>query len=108
MPAVPCPSCNVLVHKHNIRLMQQFGNCRMTGKDMVVGGYRVPKDTPVQLPPYSMHLSSDNYVRPLDFWPERWTQQAALSPIDEGRAWHPQSITRKCDTLGTILGVCQV
>lgn len=56
----------------------------MTHKDMVVGGYRVPKNTPVQLPSYPMHLSSANFVRALEFWPERWTQQASLSPMDNG------------------------
>ncbi|KAL3155015.1 hypothetical protein ABBQ38_011538 [Trebouxia sp. C0009 RCD-2024] len=59
-----------------------MGTFRMTHKDMVVGGYRVPKNTPVQLPSYPMHLSSANFVRALEFWPERWTQQASLSPMD--------------------------
>ncbi len=51
---------------------------------MIVGGYRVPKDTPVQLPPYSMHLSSANFVQPDKFWPERWAQQMPAFSPDKG------------------------
>lgn len=73
----------------------------MTDKDMTVGGYRVPKNTPVQLPPYPMHLSSANFVRPLEFWPERWTQQAPLSPIDKGMLVQPPCcVAVLCTKLG--------
>lgn len=51
---------------------------------MVVGGYRVPKNTPVQISPYPMHRSSANFVRPLDFWPERWAQPTSSLPKDPG------------------------
>ena len=56
----------------------------MTDRDMIVGGFRIPKNTPVQLPTYSMHLSNANFVQPLRFWPERWTQQISSSPLDTG------------------------
>ncbi len=51
---------------------------------MIVGGYRVPKDTPVQLPPYPMHLSSANFVQPDKFWPERWDRQMPTFAPDKG------------------------
>ena len=57
---------------------------RITDRDMIVGGYRVPKDTPVQLPPYPLHLSSANFVQPHKFWPERWAQQMPAFSPDKG------------------------
>ncbi|KAA6427914.1 MAG: cytochrome P450 [Trebouxia sp. A1-2] len=65
-----------------------LGTFRITDRDMIIGGYRVPKDTPVQLPPYPMHLSCANFVQPHKFWPERWAQQMpAFSPDKE----HPDA-----------------
>ncbi|KAA6427588.1 MAG: cytochrome P450 [Trebouxia sp. A1-2] len=52
------------------------GTFRKVDKDMIIGGYRIPKGTPVQLPVYPMHLSPHNYVQPCKFWPERWMQQS--------------------------------
>lgn len=60
-----------------------LGTFRITDRDMIIGGYRVPKGTPVQLPPYSMHLSSANFVQPQKFWPERWAQQMPAFPPDK-------------------------
>jgi len=57
---------------------------RVTDRDLVIGGYRVPKNTPVQLPPYPMHLSSTNFAQPLKFWPERWAQQMPVGSQDKG------------------------
>ena len=57
---------------------------RITDRDMIIGGYRIPKDTPVQLPPYPMHLSSANFVQPDKFWPERWAQQMPAFSPDKG------------------------
>ena len=59
------------------------GYCRMTDRDMVIGGYRIPKGTPISLPPYCLHTDPANFEQPLRFWPERWTQpacHATLSP----------------------------
>ena len=58
---------------------------RITDRDMIIGGYRVPKDTPVQLPPYPMHLSCANFVQPHKFWPERWAQQMPAFSPDKGK-----------------------
>ena len=57
---------------------------RKVDKDMIIGGYRIPKGTPVQLPVYPMHLSPHNYVQPFKFWPERWMQQSEFVAIDPG------------------------
>ncbi len=51
---------------------------RKVDKDMFIGGYRIPKGTPVQLPVYPMHLSPHNYLQPSKFWPERWMQQSKI------------------------------
>ena len=57
----------------------------MADKDMSVGGYRVPKGTPIHLAPYCLHVSSANYQQPFKFWPERWTQHTVPSlPKDKG------------------------
>ncbi|DBA70409.1 TPA: hypothetical protein ACH3X2_011822 [Trebouxia sp. C0005] len=60
------------------------GTFRKVDKDMIIGGYRIPKGTPVQLPVYPMHLSPHNYVQPCKFWPERWMQQSESVAKDSG------------------------
>ena len=51
---------------------------------MIIGGYRVPKGTLVQLPIYAMQVSAANYVQPFKFWPERWSKQADCIVQDKG------------------------
>lgn len=46
--------------------------CREADKDMVVGGYRVPKGTVLSLPPYCLQLSPHNFIAAEKFWPGRW------------------------------------
>ena len=46
---------------------------REVEQDMVIKGYRIPKGTPLMLPPHAMQLCPDNFSRPNKFWPDRWT-----------------------------------
>ena len=45
---------------------------READKDMVVGGYRVPKGTVLSMPPYASQLSPHNFTAPGKFLPGRW------------------------------------
>lgn len=40
-------------------------------------GYRIPKGTALMLPPFALHTSSDNFLHPYRFWPERWHPDTA-------------------------------
>ena len=46
--------------------------CRQLDRDMVVGGYRLPKGTPLIFSAYLLHHGPYNYTRAEDFWPERF------------------------------------
>ncbi|KAL3146214.1 hypothetical protein ABBQ32_002915 [Trebouxia sp. C0010 RCD-2024] len=50
-----------------------LGAAREVEQDMVIKGYRIPKGTPLMLPPHAMQLCPDNFSRPNKFWPDRWT-----------------------------------
>ena len=54
--------------------------CREAKEDMVVMGYRIPKGTPIMMPPFATHVSSSNYLWPCEFWPERWLSTAGDVP----------------------------
>ena len=47
-------------------------SCRQLDRDMVVGGYRLPKGTPIIFSAYLLHHGPYNYTRAEDFWPERF------------------------------------
>lgn len=57
--------------------------CRQADQDMVVGGYRIPKGTAIQMPSYAMHMSAANFIQPYLFWPERWQQGTDQSSFSE-------------------------
>ena len=43
--------------------------CRQLDRDMVVGGYRLPKGTPLIFSAYLLHHGPYKYTRAEDFWP---------------------------------------
>lgn len=51
---------------------------------MVVGGYRIPKGTPINLPVYVGHTAAHNFEQPYRFWPERWQQTGRVTQTDKG------------------------
>lgn len=48
------------------------GNARVPINDVVVGGYRVPKGTPVSLCSISLTRDGKHYPQPNEYLPERW------------------------------------
>lgn len=54
---------------------------READKDMVVGGYRVPKRTVLSMPPYALQLSPHNFIAPGKFWPGRWLKASDTSEV---------------------------
>ena len=51
---------------------------------MVIGGYRIPKGTPINLPPYVAHVASSNFEQPYRFWPGRWQHIGSKTKADKG------------------------
>ena len=72
--------------------------CRQAGEDMVVGGYRIPKGTAIQMPSYAMHMSASNFTQPYRFWPERWQQDPDAFPKDPCQDLHV-SMCIICDVM---------
>ncbi|XP_055847816.1 cytochrome P450 CYP12A2-like [Episyrphus balteatus] len=48
------------------------GQFRSTGRDLVLNGYRIPKDTDIAMPSQILMRDEKFYPRPNDFIPERW------------------------------------
>lgn len=57
---------------------------------MIVGGYRIPKGTPLIMPSIAAHLSPLNFTQPDEFLPARW-----LTGTDTTKTYD----TRKCPVL---------
>ncbi|KAA6421492.1 MAG: cytochrome P450, partial [Trebouxia sp. A1-2] len=70
-----------------------IGTVRETDKDMVIKGYRVPKGMALMLSPHPMHVSSQNYLHPDKFWPERWVSDT-VSEWNPDQAAHPDATTK--------------
>ena len=82
-----------------------LGTARVTVSDMVIGGYRVPKGTPIMMSSYPLHASDNNYISPAQFWPERWSQQVDVdSALDKGRFLANDSI--KHVVIVSLMRVC--
>ena len=59
--------------------------CRQLKEDTVVCGYKLPAGTTISFPPYALHHSKDNYIRPEEFWPDRWEAVTGTKqPLDPG------------------------
>ena len=57
-------------------------SCRQLDCDMVVGGYRLPKGTPLIFSAYLLHHGPYNYTRAEDFWPERFEATPSAASAD--------------------------
>ncbi|KAL3131436.1 hypothetical protein ABBQ38_007748 [Trebouxia sp. C0009 RCD-2024] len=62
------------VVKESMRLhpVVSAGTARQAPRDMIVGGYRIPKGTPLIMPSIAAHLSPLNFTQPDEFLPARW------------------------------------
>lgn len=67
--------------KESLRLRPiLLGTARVLDRDVVVGGYNVPKGTYINIMDFAMCRDEKNFPKALEFLPERWlTRQHALN-----------------------------
>ncbi|XP_064021813.1 cytochrome P450 27C1 isoform X2 [Pogoniulus pusillus] len=71
------------VLKETLRLYPVLpGNGRVTQKDLVVGGYLIPKGTQLALCHYTTSYSEENFSMANEFRPERWLRKDNLDRVD--------------------------
>eukprot|EP00076_Gallus_gallus_P010147 XP_004942948.1 cytochrome P450 27C1 [Gallus gallus] len=71
------------VLKETLRLYPVLpGNGRVTQKDLVVGGYLIPKGTQLALCHYTTSYSEENFPMANEFRPERWLRKDNLDRVD--------------------------
>ncbi|KFB35469.1 cytochrome P450 CYP12F2 [Anopheles sinensis] len=59
--------------KEGLRLYQPIaGNMRATGRDIVLQGYRIPKDTDIAMGTALMQRTEQHFKRSMEYLPERW------------------------------------
>ena len=57
---------------------------------MTIRGYRLPKGTPIIFAPITLHRSPDNWLRPNEFLPERFSPQQLEEKVDPSEACTPR------------------
>ncbi|KAM6398271.1 cytochrome P450 27C1 isoform 3-T3 [Pluvialis apricaria] len=71
------------VLKETLRLYPVLpGNGRVTQKDLIVGGYLIPKGTQLALCHYTTSYSEENFSMANEFRPERWLRKGNLDRVD--------------------------
>lgn len=66
------------------------GNARITGQDIVLDGYQIPKGTAVMLSLMHLQLSEKHYERSMEFIPERWLKgENTGCPVKSARDTNP-------------------
>ncbi|KAM6258767.1 cytochrome P450 27C1 isoform 2-T2 [Spheniscus humboldti] len=71
------------VLKETLRLYPVLpGNGRVTQKDLIVGGYLIPKGTQLALCHYTTSYSEENFSVANEFRPERWLRKDNLDRVD--------------------------
>ncbi|KAM6466517.1 cytochrome P450 27C1 isoform 1-T1 [Liasis olivaceus] len=69
--------------KETLRLFPVLpGNGRVTHKDMIVGGYLIPKGTQLALCHYATSYQEENFASAKEFQPERWLRKNNMDRID--------------------------
>nr|XP_060630007.1 cytochrome P450 27C1 isoform X1 [Anolis sagrei ordinatus] len=69
--------------KETLRLFPVLpGNGRVTQKDMIVGGYLIPKGTQLALCHYATSYQEDNFPLANEFQPERWLRKSNMDRVD--------------------------
>lgn len=81
------------------------GNQRVTPPEgLTIDEVRIPGNTIVVIPQYVVQRDERNYVRPLEFLPERWLEEGKDLVLD-GNAYFPFVIGKKLLCLNSDLGV---
>ncbi|NXI43295.1 C27C1 protein, partial [Galbula dea] len=71
------------VLKETLRLYPVLpGNGRVTQKDLIIGGYLIPKGTQLALCHYATSYSEENFSMANEFRPERWLRKGHLDRVD--------------------------
>ncbi|XP_054828531.1 cytochrome P450 27C1 [Eublepharis macularius] len=69
--------------KETLRLFPVLpGNGRVTQKDLIVGGYLIPKGTQLALCHYATSYQEENFPLAHDFQPERWLRKSNVDRVD--------------------------
>ncbi|XP_053258837.1 cytochrome P450 27C1 isoform X2 [Podarcis raffonei] len=69
--------------KETLRLYPVLpGNGRVTQKDMIVGGYLIPKGTQLALCHYATSYQEENFPLANEFQPERWLRKSNMDRVD--------------------------
>ncbi|KAJ6665583.1 hypothetical protein lerEdw1_003426 [Lerista edwardsae] len=69
--------------KETLRLFPVLpGNGRVTQKDMIVGGYLIPKGTQLALCHYATSYQEENFPSASEFQPERWLRKSNMDRVD--------------------------
>uniref|UniRef100_A0A8D2JI78 Cytochrome P450 family 27 subfamily C member 1 n=1 Tax=Varanus komodoensis TaxID=61221 RepID=A0A8D2JI78_VARKO len=69
--------------KETLRLFPVLpGNGRVTQKDMILGGYLIPKGTQLALCHYATSYQEDNFPLANKFQPERWLRKSNIDRVD--------------------------
>ncbi|KAH8373624.1 hypothetical protein KR093_001906, partial [Drosophila rubida] len=58
------------------------GNVRVTKSDLILGGYQVPKETPVIMSSHGFNQNDSQYPRSKEFLPERWLRESKTETTD--------------------------
>uniref|UniRef100_A0A8D0C006 Cytochrome P450 family 27 subfamily C member 1 n=1 Tax=Salvator merianae TaxID=96440 RepID=A0A8D0C006_SALMN len=69
--------------KETLRLFPVLpGNGRVSQKDMIIGGYMIPKGTQLALCHYATSYQEDNFPSANEFQPERWLRKSSMDRVD--------------------------
>uniref|UniRef100_A0A6J0UNZ8 Cytochrome P450 27C1 isoform X2 n=1 Tax=Pogona vitticeps TaxID=103695 RepID=A0A6J0UNZ8_9SAUR len=69
--------------KETLRLFPVLpGNGRVTQKDMVIGGYLIPKGTQLALCHYATSYQEENFPSANEFMPDRWLRKSNMDRVD--------------------------
>ncbi|XP_026521101.1 cytochrome P450 27C1 [Notechis scutatus] len=69
--------------KETLRLFPVLpGNGRVIQKDMIIGGYLIPKGTQLALCHYATSYQEENFASAKEFQPERWLRKSNMDRVD--------------------------
>ncbi|XP_015120970.1 cytochrome P450 CYP12A2 [Diachasma alloeum] len=76
--------------KESLRLIPiAIGNLRTMQKDVVIGGYQIPKGCDLIASHSVLAVSPEHFSQPGEFIPERWLRENTLATIKSAKEAHP-------------------